>query len=87
MLLAQPGSLGNRTCQFNKRWHSQRHARRLQSINHSARTKLAILLAEMTKSDSEEARRAALIRSIAVECVKELEEHLRKAESERAASA
>lgn len=34
--------LGNRTCQFNDRWHSQRHARRLQSIKHSTRTKLAI---------------------------------------------
>ena len=42
MLLAQLGSLGNRTCQFNDRWHSQRHARRLQSIKHSTRTKLAI---------------------------------------------
>jgi hypothetical protein len=45
------------------------------------------LLAEMTKSDSEKARRVALIRSVAVECVKELEEHQRKAESERPASA
>src|ERR1700752_4089737 len=42
MLLAQFGALGNRTCQFNNRWHSQRYARRLQSIKHSTRTKLAI---------------------------------------------
>src|ERR1700751_4434735 len=42
MLLAHLGSLGNRTCQFNGRWRSQRHARRLQSKKHSTRTKLAI---------------------------------------------